>query len=78
MSKYRLWKYSGVISYKDVEADSIEEADKTYASPEKDWTVVSRGMIVDHFTTKDLENFNGDELFLNRRVEDTARQINCN
>lgn len=77
MAKYRVWKYSGVISYKDVEADSLEEADKTYHSPESDWTVTSRGMIVDHFTTKNLDNTNGDDLFLRRRVQETQDRIDA-
>lgn len=77
MSKYRIWKYGGVISYKDVEADSLEEADKNYYSPESGWTVTSRGMIVDHFTTEDLENLNGDELFLKRRVQKTQHTIDA-
>lgn len=77
MSKYRIWKYGGVISYKDVEADSPEEADKAYNTPESDWTVTSRGMIVDHFVTDDLENLNGDDLFLQRRVEETKFHIDA-
>lgn len=71
MSKYRIWKYGGVISYKDVEADSLEEADKDFNSPVEGWTITNMGMIVDHFTTEDLENLNGDELFLKRRVQET-------
>lgn len=77
MGKYRIWKYGGVISYKDVEANSLEEAGKSYTSPEQDWTVTSRGMIVDHFVTDDLENFDGDGLFLNRRVQDTQDRIDA-
>lgn len=77
MSKYRIWKYGGVISYKDVEADSAEEAEKTYTSPVEDWTVTSTGMIVDHFVTEDLDNLNGDELFLNRRVNETKHSIDA-
>ena len=77
MSTYRIWKYGGVISYKDVEADSQEEADKAYTSPEHDWTVTSRGMIVDHFVTDDLDNTDGDQLFLDRRVADTQYRIDA-
>lgn len=75
--KYRIWKYGGVISYKDVEADSLEEADKDYYSPVEGWTITSTGMIVDHFTTEDLDNLKGDELFLMRRVQQTQWDIDA-
>lgn len=77
MAKYRIWKYGGVISYKDVEADSAEEAEKTYTSPESDWTVTSRGGIVDYFVTDDLDNLNGDDLFLQRRVDKTTWTVDA-
>lgn len=67
--KYRIWKYGGVISYKDVEANSLEEANKEYTSPKGGWTITDAGMIVDHFTTKDLKRIDGSELFLRRRIK---------
>lgn len=76
MSKYRIWKESITIKYKDVEASSEQEARKHLTDHDNnDWTITDMGLIGDHIITQDFDRVDGSSIFVDQRVKDTLERI---
>lgn len=77
--KYRLYKLSGKIEYKDIEADSLEEAEQTqeYRTPRDTFKVISDGLILDWTISADTENEN-HKVFEEKRLAQVKEELAFN
>lgn len=66
---YRVYRKIGKIEYRDVEAESLEEAEKNYYTTASDqsWICISDGLILEHIATEDTSKENHN-IFIERQM----------
>jgi len=70
MTKYRLYRKISRIEYKDIDADSLDDAEKSkeYLSAEGDnWKIITLGLITDWTVTDDTTKEN-EQIFIERQI----------